>query len=276
MRSWLYRHRFMVARRCVQVLILGLYIAGNVYGWTILKGNLSSSLLFGTIPLADPFALIQMLSAGAAVGMNVILGALVIAFFYMVIAGRAFCSWVCPVNAVTDAANGLRRVLSLDKYERKVWLGKEVRYWVLGLSLLISLLSGVAAFELVSPIGMMHRGIVFGMGMGFAALLTLFFFDLFALKHGWCGHVCPVGAFYSLIGTMSIVRIKHDQAQCTLCMKCKAICPEKQVLSIVGKESGTVVFGECTRCGRCVEVCEDNALSFGVRSYITTKTGEEK
>ncbi len=276
MRRWLYKHRFLMMRRSVQLTVLALYVLANGYGLKVLSGNLSSSLLFNTIPLADPFTLLQMVAAGAVLGLDVIIGGLIIVLFYMIVGGRAFCSWVCPVNMVTDSANWLRRVLYLEKIERKVWLGRSVRYWVIGLSLVLSFISGVAAFEMVSPIGIMHRGIIFGMGMGFAALLSLFLFDLFAVKNGWCGHICPLGGFYALIGKLSIIRVKHNQSACTLCMKCKEICPEKPVLSIIGKESGAIVYGECTNCGRCVEVCDDDALGFGVRNYINTNTGEKK
>jgi ferredoxin-type protein NapH len=276
MKTWLYKHRFLMMRRMVQLTVLGLYVAANAYGFNFLVGNLSSSLLLGVIPLADPFAVLQMIAAGAMVGFDVIIGALLIALFYTIVGGRAFCSWVCPVNMVTDSANWLRRVLYLEKVERKVWLGRGVRYWVIGLTLVLSFIAGVAAFEMVSPIGMMHRGIIFGMGMGFAALLSLFLFDLFAVKNGWCGHICPLGGFYALIGRFSMIRVKHDQSKCTLCMQCKDICPEKPVLSIIGKESGAILFGECTNCGRCVEVCDDDALHFGVRNYMNTNVGETK
>ena len=276
MKRWIYKHRFLMMRRLSQLSVLALYGAANWYGLKILMGNLSSSLLLEKIPLADPFALLQMLAAGAMLGLDVIIGGLIIVAFYMILGGRAFCSWVCPVNMITDSANWLRGVLYLEKIEKKVWLGRNVRYWMIGLSLVLSFLSGVAAFEMVSPIGIMHRGIVFGMGMGFAALLSIFLFDLFAVKNGWCGHICPLGAFYALVGRLSIIRVKHDQARCTLCMKCKDICPEKPVLSILGKESGAILYGECTNCGRCVEVCDDDALGFGVRNYINTNVGETK
>jgi len=277
MKQWFFKHRFLIMRRVSQISILGFYSAANVYGFKLLVGNLSSSLLMKNIPLADPFAVLQMLTAGALVGIDVIVGALIVGLFYTIVGGRAFCSWVCPINIVTDGANWLRRALYLEKVERKVWLGRGVRYWVIGLTLIMSLLSGVAAFEMVSPIGMAHRGIIFGMGMGYAALLSIFLFDLFAVKNGWCGHICPLGGFYALIGTLSLIRIKHNQEACTLCMKCKEICPEKQVPSIIVKESGAIVDGACTNCGRCVEVCDDHALSFGVRNYINnTHAGEKK
>jgi len=268
MNNFIRKHRFLMLRRVSQLTLLVLYFSANAYGLGILKGTLSSSLLLNTIPLSDPFAVMQMFAAGAVLSMDVLIGALIVLLFYMTIGGRAFCSWVCPINMITDLANWLRRVLYLDKTEKKVWLGRSVRYWMIGLTLILSVITNVAAFEIVSPISMLHRGLVFGMGMGFAAVLSIFLFDLFAVKNGWCGHICPLGGFYSVASKLSIIRVKHNQPNCTLCMKCKDVCPEKQILSIIGKESGDVKSGECTNCGRCIEVCDDDALSIGVRDYI--------
>jgi len=123
---------------------------------------------------------------------------------------------------------------------------------------------------------MVHRGIVFGLGFGWAAMLIIFLFDLFVLKNGWCGHICPLGGFYSLLGKFSLIRVLHSEENCTLCMKCKDVCPEHQVLHMIGKESLSVTSGECTNCGRCVEVCDDDALGFSIRkpAQINKKTGE--
>ncbi len=266
----LLKMRYLILRRTTQIGLLFLYFAANAYGWKILSGTLSSSKLFDTIPLSDPFAILQMLSAGAVMGMNVFIGAVISIAFYGIIGGRAFCSWVCPVNMITDLANWLRRKLLLDKVERKVWVSRNARYWVLGLSLIVSALTGLAAFELVSPITIFNRGVIFGMGMSGGVLVAIFLFDLFGVKNGWCGHICPLGGFYSLIGKFSLIRIRHNHEKCTLCMNCKEVCPESQVLHMIGKESGSVTMGECINCARCIEVCHDDALRFGIRDFITT------
>jgi len=260
--------RYLIARRITQLTILGLYIGANYFGWKVLEGNLSSSRIFETIPLADPYAVLQIFASGALVATDALLGAVIVTLFYMFIGGRAFCSWVCPVNMVTDLANYLRRRWKLDKYEKRWWASRNIRYWVMGLSFLISFFVGTAAFELVSPVSMTHRGLVFGMGFGWAMIVAIFLFDLFVLKNGWCGHICPLGGFYSLIGRFNIVRIEHNQPNCTLCMKCKDVCPEKEVLYMIGKRSEQVKMGECTLCGRCVEVCEDDALKFSLRDFV--------
>jgi len=266
--------KYLILRRTVQLGILLLYFGANAWGWTLLQGNLSASLLLGTIPLADPYAVLQMFAAGAVLASNVLIGAAVITLFYVLVGGRAFCSWVCPVNMVTDLANWLRRKLGVSQVQKRVYMSRSIRYWALVLGLALSAAMGVTAFELVSPVSMMHRGIVFGMGLGAGALVVIFIFDLFVHEHGWCGYICPLGGFYSLLGRISLIRVRHDAAKCTACMKCKEVCPEKEVLFMVGKDSQSVLMGECTNCGRCVDVCNDDALGFSIRNLQPTATKE--
>ncbi|QOP43498.1 quinol dehydrogenase ferredoxin subunit NapH [Sulfurimonas sediminis] len=265
-------YRYLILRRFVQIGMLVLFFGANAWGWKILEGNLSSSLLFGIIPMSDPYATVQMIAAGAVVATDLLIGVAVVTLFYFFIGGRAFCSWVCPVNMVTDSADYLRRVFDIDRAQKmKQPITRNARYWILGLSLIVSAFMGIAAFEFVSPISMMHRGLVFGMGFGWAAVAMIFLFDLLVLKNGWCGHVCPLGGFYSLLGKFSFIRVHHLEENCTLCMKCKVVCPEKQVLHMIGKESLPVLSGECTNCARCIEVCDDDALRFSIRDFIQNK-----
>ena len=269
-------YRYLILRRLTQIGLLVLYFGGNAWGWTILMGNLSSSVFLDFVPMSDPYAALQMLAAGAVLATDLLIGVGVVTTFYLLIGGRAFCSWVCPINVITDAANFLRRKLEIDRVQgTKQPASRNVRYWVLALSLIISFIMGVTAFEFISPISMVHRGIAFGLGFGWAAMLIIFLFDLFVLKNGWCGHVCPLGGFYSILGKFSLIRVHHLEENCTLCMKCKVVCPEPQVLHMIGKESLPVISGECTNCARCVEACDDDALEFSIKDLAKKKnTGE--
>ncbi len=281
-------YRYLILRRFTQISLMLLYFVGNIWAWSafkdnvflktispILKGNLSSSRFLDFVPMSDPYAVLQMFAAGAVIASDVLIGAVIITMFYLLIGGRAFCSWVCPVNMITDAANYLRRKLEINRIQNKVSVTRNMRYWVLAISLIISAMMGITAFEFISPVSMVHRGIIFGLGFGWAAMLIIFLFDLFVLKNGWCGHICPLGGFYSVVGKFSLIRVHHNADNCTLCMKCKDVCPEVQVLDMVGKKSLPVLSGECVNCGRCVEVCDDNALEFSIRKLAeNNKTGE--
>ena len=260
------KYRFLIARRITQISVMVLYVIANVYGINFLTGNLSSSLLLNTVPLSDPYAVLQMAVAGAIISVDILLGAFIISIFYLIVGGRAFCSWVCPVNMITDLANYLRRKFGFNQIQKKQPASRNIRYWVIVISFVISFFMGIAAFELISPISMIHRGIIFGLGFGWATIVIIFLFDLFVLKNGWCGHICPLGGFYSLVGRFSLIRVHHNADNCTACMKCKEVCPENQVLHMITKTSIPVLSGECTNCGRCVEVCDDNALNFSIKN----------
>lgn len=266
------KYKYLILRRFSQISIMTLYIIANVWGINILMGNLSSSLLFETIPLSDPYALIQMFAAGAVISTDLLIGAAIITVFYMLIGGRAFCSWVCPVNMITDLSNYIRRKAGFNKIQKRQPATRAMRYYVIGISIVISFALGVTAFEFISPISMVHRGLIFGLGFGWAAMLIIFLFDLFVLKNGWCGHICPLGGFYSLLAKFSFIKVSHDSYKCTECMECKEVCPENQVLHMVGKKTMKVLSGECTNCARCIEVCDDDALNFSIRKI----TGETK
>ncbi len=262
-----YRNRFLVLRRFTQLAVLFLFVAGSTLGWAVLRGNLSTSRLLNTVTLTDPYALLQIFSTGTMVAAEALWGGFIVLLFFALIAGRAFCSWICPINMVTDFANLLRKKFGIDSAHRAWSISRRTRYWMLGLSLILSALLGVAAFEWISPISMLHRGIVFGMGMGWIAIVMVFFFDFGVIGHGFCGHLCPLGGFYSLVSGFSLVRVGHMKDRCTLCMKCLEHCPERQVLPMIGKSNRMVISGECTNCGKCIEVCDDRAMKFGIRRF---------
>ena len=271
------KYKFLILRRISQLTILFLYFAANAYGWKIVVGNLSFSKLFDKIPLTDPYAFLQMLFAGAVISSDLIAGVIIILLFYAIIGGRAYCSWVCPVNLITDFAAWIRRITHHEKDNLiSAMKIRKFRYAFLVVMLIFSAIIGAAAFEFISPIGIFTRGVAFTFGFGWVWLLTIFIFDAFVLKNGWCGHICPVGAMYSLVGSKSLIRVYHTKENCTNCGECLKICPESQVLSpVINKKSDFITGIECTECGRCIEVCNDNALKFSLRNYIKGDKNEK-
>lgn len=267
--SW----RYLLLRRLSQFGFLLLFFGTAHWGWQLAKnvplltGNLSASEFIALIPMADPFAVLQILLTGHMLQQEVLLGAGIVLGFYMLVGGRVYCAWVCPVNAVTDLAGWLRNRLQIPAL---FILNRITRYFVLVAALVLSAITGVAAFEWVSPISMMHREIIFGLGLGFIALLAIFLFDLLILKHGWCGHLCPLGGFWSVVGRHTAqIRVRFDKDSCTHCGDCAKICPEPQVLNLKRlEEVGYVFSGECSNCGRCTPVCPEGSLRFDLRPLI--------
>jgi ferredoxin-type protein NapH len=79
-------HRFLIARRTLQIGVLALLWLGasRRLGWLV--GDLSASTLFGVVPLADPFAVLQILATGASLSSTVLVGAAIVLAFYTIAA----------------------------------------------------------------------------------------------------------------------------------------------------------------------------------------------
>lgn len=272
--GWLHRERFTLARRALQFTVLLLFYGTLHAGWKLagrplLVGNLSSAQLLGTLPLADPFAVLQMLVARHALATEVLLGAAITLAIYALVGGRVFCAWVCPMNVVTDAAAWLRQKLGMDTSRDLVRLPPNTRYVALALALVVSALAGVAAFEAYSPIALLQRELIYGVGLGLGAALGVLLIDALVLHRGWCGHLCPLGAFWSLVGRVGQVKLAFDDTNCTRCGDCVKVCPEPRVLHFGRIASrGMVASGECSNCGRCVAVCPESSLQFDLRLRI--------
>ena len=261
-------NKWLLLRRFSQVGILTLFLLGPLAGIWIVKGNLNYSYTLGFLPLTDPYVALQAAMTGHFPERLGWFGVVIVVVFYLLVGGRAYCSWVCPVNLVTDAAGWLRDRLGI---KGSVHLSRNTRYWILAMTLVGSAATGVVLWELINPVSMLHRGLIFGLGAAWTVVVAVFLFDLFVMSRGWCGRLCPVGAFYSLLGRWSPVRVSAPRrSACNDCMDCFEVCPEPQVIrpALKGEEKGVgpvIVAANCTNCGRCIDVCSKDVFSFALR-----------
>jgi ferredoxin-type protein NapH len=263
-KGWLAANRYLVLRRISQLTVLFLFLSGPWFGLWIAKGNLASSLTFGILPLTDPYVFVQSLAAGFMPAASALIGAAIVIAFYALFGGRLYCAWVCPVNPLTDLAAWLRRRLGLKSGRTP---DGNTRYWVLAGSLLAAALTSTLVWEWVNPVSIVQRSLIFGLSGSLLVVFAIFFYDLLVASRGWCGHLCPMGVFYGLLGQKSLLRITADQrGRCDDCMDCFAVCPEPQVirpaLKKAGQDSPLILDRDCTNCGRCIDVCNKHVFHF--------------
>ena len=265
--GWWHANRFLFWRRLTQLSILLMFLSGPYFGVWILKGNYSGSLLFDVIPLSDPLITLESLASGHLPGILTLSGALIIFITYALLGSKVCCGWVCPLNVVTDCAAWIRRKLGIRQTAK---IPRSLRYAILVMILAGSAVSGLLLWEWVNPVAALGRALIYGFGATVWLILVVFFFDLFIVEHGWCGHLCPIGATYGVIGAKSLLRVKViDRARCDNCMDCYNVCPEPQVLRspLHGKnsESLLVLSQDCISCGRCIDVCPEKVFTFSHR-----------
>lgn len=258
------RRRFpywLLARRSVQLAVLAAFIYELPGLGRVVTGNLASSTWFGQLHLTDPFVALQALLAGQALGAAALIGALVVAVAYAALGGRIYCAWICPINLLTDLAHWLRTRLGV---RRHVPVSRHVRYGVLAAAVCASAAGSTLAWEIVNPITLLQRELMFGVSSGSWLLVVLFLFDLLYSRRGWCGHLCPVGAFYALLGRFGRLQVSASgMGERSASVRA---CPEPQVLApIVSGQAEAVRSGECMRCGACMDANPSAGLGMRVR-----------
>jgi polyferredoxin len=100
------------------------------------------------------------------------------------------------------------------------------------------------------------REILF-VSVGTVALVAL---PLLAKKRGFCGLICPFGAWQSLVGGLHPFRVTISPDRCTACGLCIDACPT-MVLSGKSLEAKRIP-AYCNACGECVDACPVGAANF--------------
>ncbi|MGY3978238.1 4Fe-4S binding protein [Aeromonas mytilicola] len=184
--------------------------------------------------------------------------------------GRAFCSWFCPLGLVGEWLHRLRTRLLPGEWVPPRWLDwllRAQKFLVLGFLLFIILLAVPAAAlpgYFTSPY---HQAADMKMGAFFFNLtlisgLCLCWVLLLAVafRQGFCRYLCPYGAWLSLLGLLTPLRIRRDPARCLRsaghdCDRCSRACPSRiQVHQLIAVQSL-----ECSNCLSCVAACPKSA-----------------
>ncbi len=257
--------KWLILRRSSQLMVLGFFLLGPLAGIWLISGSLSASLTLDLLPLTDPLVFLQTLFSGHKPAAPALIGVLVVIIFYGLVGGRVFCSWVCPVNIIADSTAWLRDRIGIRGV---LFFSNSSRYWLLAMVGGLALVFQSALWEMINPVTIFPRAIIFGLSSALVVAAALFFFDLLLGKRGWC-QICPTGAFYSLLGYLSPLKvIAGNRERCDQCQACYRVCPEPQVLHEplrVEGSSPVIRSGQCTNCGRCIDVCPQSVFKFGNR-----------
>jgi ferredoxin-type protein NapH len=233
----------------------------------VLEGDLIGSRFLG-FHLIDPFITLQIFAAEYHIPVNLVIGTMTIVVAYFLIGGRAYCSWVCPYTILGEIAEKLHRSLKKVKIIKSYKFNHNIKYIFWAIFLLLSFISGYLVFELINIVGILSRAIIYGWSVALSFVVAVFLVDVFFSQRAWCRYLCPVGTTYSFIGWASTTKVVWNDS-CDHCMVCENVCLVPHVLHITKKNANvenkkekTIISGDCTLCGRCIEVCHNDALKY--------------
>lgn len=209
----------------------------------------------------------------------------------VIILGRLWCGWICPLGLFQEVMDWIRRRLHIGyiRFNRALSSGLSWIKWVF-LSVAV-LLPVWVAFPLFCPFVALNLNIPFcqicpgkyilplvtgnpdpiAVNMKNATTITMSVLGLtFSImtivgalvKRRFFCTFCPLGLIMGWYRKISFVRLTKNDTACTRCEICYNVCPVdiEEVFKSRGKKD--VTDARCTLCLKCVEHCpEENALA---------------
>lgn len=255
------RHNWtLILRRSVQIFFVILILGASLRHNLLEESSITASI-DALCPLGGLETLWRMLIEGSYVPKthpsNLILG--IGLLVGTLLAGAAFCGWVCPFGSLQDGLTWLRKKMHLPELRVPAKIDRWLRYGryaILALILVKTITTVKLWFSGYDP----YRTI-FGLGWVFefnlaeqwpAYLIALLVLVVsFWVPRAWCKYACPLGGALSILGHFSILRIRRSAASCKNCAICETSCP----VGIAVASASPRLSTNCIGCLDCVQAC---------------------
>ncbi len=263
------KHRIWRNRRWT-VLILSnlLFVISWQLDIQLLEGALTASRFIG-FHMADLNSALQVMLAYQHILINLLIGTVTVFLLWWLLGGRTFCSWVCPYHLLSEFAEKIHLYLVKKKWIKNHEFHRGTRTVLYVVFVLLAVITGYTVFEVINPVGIISRAMIYGGGFALLWVLFLLLFEIFYSRRAWCRYACPIGLTYGLVGTISPLRIKYHVKDCHHEGDCLKVCLVPHVLACVKKgrapDSEVALGADCTRCAMCVDVCPTDSLRFDVK-----------
>jgi len=264
LRKGLKRSHTRLLRRLTQAAFGLFIIVSSILHYTVTSQNMAS--IDAYCPFGGFETLWRWVSSGGLFVQMTHASNLVLAVGLIVgvfLTGGAFCGWICPFGAFQDLLTWIRTKLHLPEVRVPARLDRVLTYGRY-VSLVGIIAATIASVKLWFAAWDPYRTI-FGLGWIFEFNLTeqwlaygvalVVVAGVLLIPRAWCRYVCPLGGAISLLGNLSLLRIRRVEGECRGCAVCNAACPVK----IDVAHADPAVSANCIGCLECVEACPHKA-----------------
>ncbi len=177
---------------------------------------------------------------------------------------KLFCGLICPLGGIQESLYHLPILKKLKRKKVPFAISNTIRILILAAFVIIVLTTGVMIFDkYLSGFKLFHWhfDVPFMVLLPFAILLGLIFIFSFFVYRPYCYFVCPIGFFSWIFEQVAPLRVRLNKDKCDVCNICIKESPCTAIKNIIAEDT---IRADCHLCGRCVELCDKGALSFGI------------
>ncbi len=196
----------------------------------LLEGTMNGSRLLG-FHLIDLFTAVETWIATHHIHTNMIIGSVTIALFYILLGKELLCLGI-PYGNYEIGEHIHQKLVRRKIIEDREWT-PNIRFAFWGVFILATFIDGFLVFEIINPIGILSRFIVYGWSLAVVWVVVILAFEILYSRRMWCKYICPVGTTYNLLGWASATKVEWDMSKCDHCGACLDACFEPHVIEFI-------------------------------------------
>lgn len=171
--------------------------------------------------------------------------------------GRVWCGWICHLGALQEFLH----IPLKNKFCHGLRWQKILKYSRITIFILLTLQLIITKTNLWKEIDPFKNAFnLYAAGWLEWTLLTILLVSSLFIYRPFCRSICPIGLIMGWISKIPGASVIGNNGKCSGCKQCDNYC---NIQAIVKTPAGNIMDNqECIACGKCLENCGKNALTF--------------